>query len=201
MSAHKEREGAKIGRRTLVRWFLGLGAVSSLAALASVVGTVRPPDSGQGSREIQTGDRLVFAVGKNKGEPLTRTSIVPGQAALAFPQGKEVQENLVMVIHLSQDDLTEPTRLDWAPEGFVAYSAICTHLGCTVNYSHEPMEGAPYPHIHCPCHAGMFNPQAGAAVVGGPPPRPLPQLPLAINPRGELIAAGPFEEPVGVLGG
>jgi rieske iron-sulfur protein len=106
-----------------------------------------------------------------------------------------------MLIHLDPDDLAPPTRLDWAPEGFVAYSAICTHLGCTVNFSHDPMEGAPYPHIHCPCHAGLFNPQAGAKVVGGPPPRPLPQLPLALNVKGELVAAGPFEEPVGVLGG
>lgn len=191
------RQTQGIKRRTLVRWFVGIGAVSSLAAFASVIGTVQPRSS-QANLEIEDGDRLVFALGSNKGETLKRTSILPGQAALAFPAGKEAQDNLIMVLHLNPEDLVEPTRLDWAPEGFVAYSAICTHLGCTVNYSHDPMEGAPYPHIHCPCHAGLFNPQAGAIVVGGPPPRPLPQLPLRLEGE-SLVAAGPFEEPVGVL--
>lgn len=201
MNDRKRTDGPKIDRRTLMRWFMGIGAFSSLAALASVLGTVRPPQSEEADQEIAVGDRLVFAVGGNKGEALRRTSVLPGQAALVFPEGKEIQDNLIMVFHLDLKDLEPPTRLEWAPEGFVAYSAICTHLGCTVNYSHDPMEGAPYPHIHCPCHAGLYKPQAGAIVVGGPPPRPLPQLPIAINARGELIADGQFEEPVGVLGG
>lgn len=197
-----EREGSnksvKLGRRTLVRWFLGIGAVSSLSALGSVFATVKPR-SQRANLDIQAGDPLVFALGANKGEPIQRTSILPGQAVLAFPSDKEMQENLIMVFHLHPEDLAEPTRLDWAPEGFVAYSAICTHLGCTVNFSHDPMEGAPYPHIHCPCHAGLFNPQAGAQVVSGPPPRPLPQLPLKMAAEGGLVAAGPFEVPVGVV--
>jgi rieske iron-sulfur protein len=200
MSDRESTGGPKIDRRTLMRWFVGIGAFSSLAALASVLGTVRPPQP-EGGEEIAAGDRLIFAVGGNKGEVIRRTSILPGQAVLAYPEGKEVQDNLIMVLHFNEKDLQPPTRLDWAPEGFVAYSAICTHLGCTVNFSHDPMQGAPYPHIHCPCHAGLFNPLAGAKVVGGPPPRPLPQLPLAIDDQGELVAAGPFEEPVGVLGG
>lgn len=196
---HEERQNnIKIGRRTLVRWFLGIGTLSSLAALGSVLATVK-----SGSKEqdlsIKKGDTLVFALGTNKGEPIKRTSIVPGQAALVFPAGKEAQDNLIMVLHLNPEDIVEPTKIEWVSEGFVAYSAICTHLGCTVNFSHEGMEGAKYSHIHCPCHAAMFNPQAGGRVIGGPAPRPLPQLPLVINPNGELVTAGPFEEPVGVL--
>jgi rieske iron-sulfur protein len=182
-----------------MRWFLGIGAVSSVAALASVLGTVRLPEAEQGSPEIEVGDPLVFALGTNKGQAIERTSILPGQAALAFPKGKEGQENLIMVIHLNPADLSSPTQLDWAPEGFVAYSAICTHLGCTVNFSHEAMPGVPYPHIHCPCHDGIYNPAAGAQVIAGPPPRPLPQLPLRISAQGELEAAGSFNAPVGVI--
>ncbi len=189
----------KVGRRKLVRWFLGIGAVSSVAALASVLGALKLPGAEQGSPEIQAGDPLVFALGTNKGQAIGRTSILPGQAALAFPRGKEVQDKLIMVIHLNPTDLAPPTQLEWAPEGFVAYSAICTHLGCAVNFSHEAMPGAPYPHIHCPCHDGMYNPAAGAQVIAGPPPRSLPQLPLRINAQGELEAAGQFNAPVGVV--
>ena len=191
----------KIDRRTLLRWFVGIGALSSIGAVLTGIGTVRPPGFEQGLTEIKGGERLVFALGSDKGKPILKTTLGLGQATLAYPEGKEAQDNLIIALHLDPKKLQPPTKLEWAPEGFVAYSAICTHLGCTVDFSATPMQGAPFPHIHCPCHAGMFNPFAGAQVIGGPPPRPLPQLPLEINAKGELIAAGPFEEPVGVLQG
>jgi cytochrome b6-f complex iron-sulfur subunit len=49
--------------------------------------------------------------------------------------------------------------------GFVALSAICTHLGCIVQWHPEQRR------ILCPCHAGVFA--ADGRVVSGPPPRPL----------------------------
>ncbi len=54
-----------------------------------------------------------------------------------------------------------------------AFSAVCTHLGCIVRWQSE-ME-----HLYCACHGGMFD-RAGR-VVGGPPPRPLPQYPVEIR--------------------
>ncbi len=196
---HTHQAGMR--RRTLLRWVVGVGAFSSLAALASVLGTVKPPQTAQRGEKIKAGDVLVFALGQNKGAPLTPTSIVPQQAVLAFPQGKAVQDNLIILINLRRSQFIPPTHLNWLPDGYVAYSAICTHLGCTVGFSHEPMPGVPYPHIHCPCHQGMYNPLAGAEVVAGPPPRPLPQLPLVLNAKGELVADGPFDGPVGPLPG
>lgn len=53
------------------------------------------------------------------------------------------------------------------PEGFRAFSAICTHLGCLVKW--DPGAGR----ILCPCHAGVFGPDG--KVLSGPPPRPLLQ--------------------------
>jgi len=51
-------------------------------------------------------------------------------------------------------------------QGFKAFSAICTHLGCLVAWnSHKQI-------IECPCHAGLFDKEG--QVVSGPPPRPLP---------------------------
>lgn len=54
-----------------------------------------------------------------------------------------------------------------------AFSAVCTHLGCIVRWE-GPME-----HLYCPCHNGMFD--RDGTVVGGPPPRPLEQFPVAIR--------------------
>ena len=232
----KEHEGpehtqqAGIGRRTLLRWVVGVGAFSSLATLALVLGTVKPQQTSQRNEKIEAGDVLVFALGPNKGAPITSanvsasrpagivivpepgqhkgepivpTSVGLGDVTLAFPRGKEMHDNLIILIHLKKSQFTPPTHLNWLPDGYVAYSAICTHLGCTVGYSYKPMPeaGVPYPHIHCPCHQGMYNDMAGAKVVSGPPPRPVPQLPLGLNAKGELVAEGPFDGPVGPLPG
>jgi cytochrome b6-f complex iron-sulfur subunit len=59
-------------------------------------------------------------------------------------------------------------------QGVKAYSAICTHLGCVVAWN--DMIGA----IQCPCHDGRFSPASGA-VIGGPPPAPLPPINAAVE--------------------
>lgn len=59
------------------------------------------------------------------------------------------------------------------PGQFVALSAVCTHLGCIVQWLPEQKE------FLCPCHAGRFN--ADGQVQGGPPPQPLARMPLTIE--------------------
>ncbi|MGD0649533.1 MAG: ubiquinol-cytochrome c reductase iron-sulfur subunit [Verrucomicrobiia bacterium] len=51
------------------------------------------------------------------------------------------------------------------PQGFGAFSAICTHLGCIVGWDAQRRQ------IACPCHAGFFD--TNGRPVSGPPPRPL----------------------------
>ena len=60
---------------------------------------------------------------------------------------------------------------------FRAVSAVCTHLGCTVN-----LAGAGF---HCPCHGSVFN--QNGAVVSGPAPSPLAWFQLTLSPDGHLI--------------
>ena len=55
-----------------------------------------------------------------------------------------------------------------------AFSAVCTHLGCIVKW--QPTE---HHAIYCECHGGMFTREGN--VVGGPPPRPLPQYPVEVR--------------------
>lgn len=69
--------------------------------------------------------------------------------------------------------------------GFKAYSAICTHLGCVV-LDKEPGLG----YIKCPCHDGRFNPLNGA-VIGGPPPRPLPAYEVRVD-GDQIYVGGPL---------
>jgi len=64
-------------------------------------------------------------------------------------------------------------------ERFRAVSAVCTHLGCTVNLSDDGKG------FHCPCHGSQFD--ENAAVVSGPAPKPLPWLAVSLSRDGRLV--------------
>ena len=85
-----------------------------------------------------------------------------------------------------------PGRASWSPQGFIAYSKVCTHAGCPVGLyeadSHQ---------LLCPCHQSAFDVLDGARPVTGPAAWPLPQLPLTIDGEGFLRATGDFSEPIG----
>lgn len=60
-----------------------------------------------------------------------------------------------------------------SPGVFVALSAVCTHLGCVVAWQDQAGE------FQCPCHGGRFS--AEGLVLGGPPPKPLETLVVALD--------------------
>jgi len=65
-------------------------------------------------------------------------------------------------------------------KGFIALSRVCTHLGCLVQYDKENKR------LLCPCHAGVYDLEG--KVLSGPPPKPLPVLPLRVE--GDNIIIG-----------
>ena len=82
--------------------------------------------------------------------------------------------------HLFQYQGRPAMVLQPSPGEFVALSAVCTHLGCIVQWQEAEAE------FLCPCHAGRFS--ATGAVVSGPPPEPLETLPVTLN--GDQILVG-----------
>jgi cytochrome b6-f complex iron-sulfur subunit len=77
---------------------------------------------------------------------------------------------------------TSPAMLIHHADGhWVALSAVCTHLGCTVQY--EPQADR----IHCACHGGVYNAYTGAN-VSGPPPKPLKQFKVVVNDTGVEVS-------------
>jgi ubiquinol-cytochrome c reductase iron-sulfur subunit len=84
------------------------------------------------------------------------------------------------------------TVRNWTVDNIVAYSKICTHVGCPAALYEQTTH-----HILCPCHQSTFDATRGAKVVFGPATRPLPQLPIGLDSQGYLIATGPFDQPVG----
>lgn len=63
-------------------------------------------------------------------------------------------------------------------KGFAAVSAVCTHLGCTVQYFNSDRR------FHCPCHGSVFA--ADGKVLHGPAPRPLEWLEVTLARDGQL---------------
>jgi ubiquinol-cytochrome c reductase iron-sulfur subunit len=76
--------------------------------------------------------------------------------------------------------------------GIVAYSKICTHMGCPVALYEQRTH-----HLLCPCHQSTFDLTQNCKVIFGPAKRPLPQLAITVDDEGYLIAKGPFKQAVG----
>ncbi len=77
---------------------------------------------------------------------------------------------------------TSPALLIHHEDGtWVSFTAVCTHLGCTVQYEPEQKR------IHCACHGGVYDPRTGAN-VSGPPPKPLKAYKVAVTDAGVQVS-------------
>jgi quinol---cytochrome c reductase iron-sulfur subunit len=146
----------------------------------------------------QAGRRLV----DERGRPIRADDIDFKTFYTAFPERADPEDlgAPLVVVRLDPAALALPAgRANWAPEGILAYSKICTHAGCAIALFRTPLfpPAEPKPALVCPCHYSTFDPAAGGAVLFGPAGRPLPQLPLRIGSGGVLEAAGDFSGPIG----
>jgi len=84
------------------------------------------------------------------------------------------------------------------PDGdIVAFSNVCQHLGCIYGFQApgtsppcEPAFVAKGPMGYCCCHGSQYDFLTGAAVIGGPAPRPVPAVMLEVDSSGNIYATG-----------
>lgn len=177
-------------RSFLTKLLLGAVAVFGLSQVV-LLGALGPwPGDSLFTTGWRKGRRLVTA----DGEPVTRDVLATGGFLVAFPEGGEDDANSqVVLLHFVNGDYTAPAgRETWSPENFVAYSRVCTHAGCAVAQYEDVAQV-----LVCPCHQSTFDVLHGAEPVAGPAGRPLPQLPLAIDADGYLVAQSDFTVSVG----
>jgi ubiquinol-cytochrome c reductase iron-sulfur subunit len=128
-------------------------------------------------------------------QPLKPDDLEIGEIVTVFPEGYDTRQDVAatLLIRVSPDQLQLPAdRGSWAVDGVVAYSKLCTHAGCPVGlYADTSAQ------LLCPCHHSVFNVLDGAQPMQGPASHPLPQLPLALDTDGFLMADGGFSGPVG----
>jgi len=136
------------------------------------------------------------------GTPIRAADVTLGSAFHVIPEGlnelehgklEEKAKAAVLLMRLKPEDLhITPGRETWSFDGIVAYSKICTHVGCPVALYEQQTH-----HLLCPCHQSQFDITHEARVIFGPAKRPLPQLPIAVDEEGYLVAQSDFTEPVG----
>jgi rieske iron-sulfur protein len=184
-------------RRSLLLTALATGAC--LAAGGSAAAQEDQPGSDE---RPQKGDLLVLSEGEHAGEIIKPGDLKLGGPPLhAWPQDpkssvirKGSRLNEIVLIKLDAGELDEETRSRSA-DGIVAYSAFCTHAGCSVT-GWLKAETGDKDVLKCFCHNSEFNPRERAQVVFGPAPRRLAALPLVIV-DGSLTVAATFVGKVG----
>jgi ubiquinol-cytochrome c reductase iron-sulfur subunit len=186
-----EQSAQVITRRHFLTKFLVAGVGVFALSQVVILGALGPwPGRSLFVTAWRPGRRLVTI----DGEPVTRDVLAGGGILVAFPEGHTDSANSqIALFHFFGGQFKpQPGRETWSPEGFVAYSRICTHVGCAVAQYMDQVQM-----LACPCHQSTFDLLDGAKPVSGPAGRALPQLPLAIDPQGYLVAQSDFTEPVG----
>lgn len=178
-------EEKKIKRRSFVKIFSGLiGSTLFSSYLISLLRSSIPI--------ISTSTPERETVLTYKGRELKVEDLPEGEGLNATYlgydyKGKE-KEYLVVVVHLKPEDIK---KSKFVVQNFVAYSTVCKHLGCTVQYRFDEckpcIQKAEFKHdgesqlIYCPCHFSQYDPYDGAKVVFGPAPEPLDPLEIRIK--------------------
>ena len=188
-----------IGRRPLIRRTLlsalglvGLGPILMLRDLGPL------PKKSLETTSWRAGTRLVTDPGDR---PIKASDLQVGAVVQTLPElapGTErtlndIAKDPVLLIRLRPEDFNlDSERLSWTHEGIIAFSKICSHMGCAVALYEQQTH-----HLLCPCHQSTFDVTRAAKVIFGPAARPLPQLAITVDSEGYLVAKQPFTEPVG----
>lgn len=199
----KEGAGeAGLGRRPLIRNSL-LGALVPL--------TIGPPIVLLRDTGPLPGDKLSVTVWKQgtalvhdpitdeEGRKIKPEDLAIGSVVHVLPEGvnktehplDEIAKAAVLLMRLDPADLDDASK-PGSYEGIVAYSKICTHMGCPVALYEQQTH-----HLLCPCHQSTFDLTQNCKVIFGPAKRPLPQLAITVDDAGYLVAKSPFTEAVG----
>jgi ubiquinol-cytochrome c reductase iron-sulfur subunit len=190
---------AQLDRRPLIKYTLG-GALGlfALPLVVQVAGSLGPLPKDELSKTMwKKGDRLVR---DPEHTAIKATDVTIGSVFHVLPESIKDSEHIledkakaaVLLMRLEPGAIKVAKARDWGHDGIVAYSKICTHVGCPVGLYEQQTH-----HLLCPCHQSTFDVTQDCKVIFGPAKRPLPQLKITVDDEGYLVADAPFREAVG----
>jgi len=200
VSAVKEGAAASgLGRRSLIKRCLGAAlGLSALSPLILLRDLGPLPGKELEKTTWKTGTHLVTDPGNRR---IKASDLEVGAVAQVLPEIEDpehrklsdIAKDAVLLIRLRPEEFNlEADRLAMTHDGIIAFSKICSHMGCAVALYEQQTK-----HLLCPCHQSTFDVTRAAKVIFGPSARPLPQLDITIDDEGYLVARQPFSEPVG----
>ena len=214
-------EASQITRRPMIKYTLG-GALGLMAlpVIVPVVGGLAPwrsPaeelsltfwDGGESTGGHAPTFKAMRLMRDPQNTPIKAEDVTIGSVFHVMPEGllpdletgeggakhqlEEKAKAAVLLMRLNPDDIKSQKERDWGYQGIVAYSKICTHVGCPVGLYEQQTH-----HLLCPCHQSTFDVTDDCKVIFGPAKRALPQLPITVDAEGYLVSKAPFAEPIG----
>ena len=196
----KEQAGAAgLGRRSLIKRTLGLALGASALTPIVLLRDLGPlPGKELEKTTWKSGTYLVTDPGNRriKASDLEVGAVAQVLPEIADPEHRklsDIAKDAVLLIRLRPQEFNlEADKLAMTHDGIIAFSKICSHMGCAVALYEQQTK-----HLLCPCHQSTFDVTRAAKVIFGPSARPLPQLDITIDGEGYLVARKPFSEPVG----
>lgn len=183
-------EGLDKERRTLLQLLTGAFVAVGAAVVFPIRSLGPHPSEDLRQTDFAKGVRLVTV----DGAPIKSGQLGVGELVTVFPEGHtRAADSPTLLIRYDEDKfIPAGGRADWVAEGMVAYSKICTHAACAVGL-YQNVTGL----LLCPCHQSTFDVNNACKPTFGPATRPLPQLPIAIDSEGFVVAQSDYPEPVG----
>ncbi|HYI60255.1 MAG TPA: Rieske 2Fe-2S domain-containing protein [Acidimicrobiales bacterium] len=189
-------------RRKLLVRTAGL-AVGALGAALLFPLRSLGPRPGKGLKETPYGRGVYLVTADNqrvRAEDVNRDGVLTVFPEVAAdpeeaeepPRPEHQADSSTLLIRPSGTPRPQRGRDGWTVDGLVAYSKLCTHVGCPVG-----LYQADTHLLLCPCHQSTFDVLDGARPVFGPATRPLPQLPIGLDAEGYVVAEGDFAAPPG----
>ena len=205
-------DSSQITRRPLIKYTLGgalgLFAVPLLLQVGGSMGKLPQKSlsltfwnggpSGPGEEPTFTPLRLMK---DPENEPIKADDLTIGSVVHVMPEGllelehgllEEKAKAAVLVMRLEEEKIQSQKEREWGYQGIVAYSKICTHVGCPVGLYEQQTH-----HLLCPCHQSTFDVTQDCKPIFGPARRSLPQLKITVDDEGYLVSTQPFAEAIG----
>jgi ubiquinol-cytochrome c reductase iron-sulfur subunit len=185
-----------VSRTGLLRRTFLLAGVSLAAAVVVPLRSLLSPGSTHPDRALSETDwRRGRRMQTREGDLVRAGDLQIGDTLTVFPEGfPEADDSATVLVRVDPRELRRPTARGaaGAVDGILAFSKLCTHAGCPVGlYEQESRQ------LLCPCHQSVFDVLDKAQPVAGPAGRALPQLPLAVDHQGYLVADGELQGQVG----
>ncbi len=179
-------------RSFLVKFMAAAGGLFGIVALFPLLRSLGPlPKKSLYHTKWRKGSYLT----QIDGSRVKVTDVAVGGVVTVFPQndiGGALSQTVLIHLQDGGNVVTEKGRETWGPQGYVAFSKVCTHAGCPVGLYEELTQ-----QLLCPCHQSLFDVRKGCVPIFGPAPRPLAQLPLFVDGEGYLRAQADYDEPIG----